>query len=316
MRERVWGYAEAVFESQADIASVAGELDGFAELLRASADLRAALTSATISAPTRTAIVYDLVAGKISAPVAGLLSFAAQNGPAGDYAVDVSALAAAAAGRRDGRVTGYEGPLGRVSALERSDGYATAVLVAVPAGSYLGNIEEDLFRFMRVVEGNEALADALTATELPGEVRQRLVSDLLSSKVSLETVRLAAYPASICRPRDYLTLLAALVQRVAAESHRRVAEVSAAVELDESQSERLAAVLRRLAGYDVEVRVTRDPELLGGFVATVGGTVVDGSLRHRLQRAKELLFAPPIASPGAKGLGETGVQERSERTFN
>ncbi|MGC8626685.1 MAG: F0F1 ATP synthase subunit delta, partial [Acidimicrobiales bacterium] len=265
---------------------------------------------------TRTAIVYDLVAGKVSAPVAGLLSFAAQNGPAGDYADDVSALAAAAAGRRDARVAGYEGPLGRLSALERADGYATAVLGTVPAGPSLGNIEEDLFRFMRVVEGNEPLAEALTASELPGQVRQRLVWDLLSSKVSPESVRLAAYPARICRPRDYLTTLAALVQRVAAESHRRVAEVSAAVELDACQRERLAAVLRRLAGYDVEVRVTQNPELLGGFVATVGGTVVDGSLRRRLQRAKELLFAPPVAQPGAKGPGEAGVQVRSERTFN
>jgi F-type H+-transporting ATPase subunit delta len=42
----------------------------------------------------------------------------------------------------------------------------------------------------------------------------------------------------------------------------------------------------------VEVRVTIDPAVLGGFVATIGDTVVDGSVRHRLDILKERLVMP------------------------
>ena len=51
-----------------------------------------------------------------------------------------------------------------------------------------------------------------------------------------------------------------------------------------------------MAGQRVEVRVVVDPSVLGGFVATIGDTVVDGSVRHRLDLLKERLVlseAPP-----------------------
>jgi F-type H+-transporting ATPase subunit delta len=318
VRERVWGYAEAIFEEhKASSARVglAAELAGFAALLYASDDLRGALTSGTISAPIRTAIVHDLVAAKVSGAALGLLTYAAQNGPAGDYADDVKTLATAALAIQDHGEPRYEGPLGRASALERLDGYATAVLRAVPSqlprsrrGASLGDIEEHLFRFMRTVEGNEALAGSLCAGELPGQVRQAIVRDLLEGRAVAEATRMAVYAARSGRARHYLTLLAALVERVAAEGQRRLAVVRVAGELADSQRERLASSLRKLVGYDVEVRVIHAPELLGGFVATVGGTVVDGSLRRRLDLVGELLATPPGSSHGVAEQAQPGGQ--------
>jgi F-type H+-transporting ATPase subunit delta len=43
------------------------------------------------------------------------------------------------------------------------------------------------------------------------------------------------------------------------------------------------------------VRVIVDPTVLGGFVATIGDTVVDGSARHRLDLLKERLEMPEAA---------------------
>ncbi len=317
MRERVWGYAEAIFEElrgSPAMVGLAAELRGFSEVLKVSDDLRGVLTTDTISAPTRTAIVHDLVAAKVSGPVLGLLSFAAQAGPAGDYAGDVRALATAAGAIRDHGEPRYQGPLGRASALDRLDGYATAVLAAVPSqptrsgrSTGLGDIEEHLFRFMRTVEGSEALVGTLCLGELPGEVRQAIVKDLLEGRAVAEATRMAGYAARTGRARDYLALLGALVERVAAEGQRRVAVVEVAGELGATQRQRLASSLRKLTGYDVEVRVTQAPKLLGGFVATVGGTVVDGSLRRRLEVARELLATPPGSPHRMAEQGQLGV---------
>ena len=94
------------------------------------------------------------------------------------------------------------------------------------------------------------------------------------------------------RPRDYEALLSHLVDRVAAESNRRLAEVRTAVDLDDDRRSQLAEALSRVAGRPVDVRVTVDPAVLGGFVATIGDTVVDGSTRHRLELLKERLDTP------------------------
>ena len=62
--------------------------------------------------------------------------------------------------------------------------------------------------------------------------------------------------------------------------------------LDEDRRQHLAAALSLVAGHPVEVRLTLDPSVLGGFVATMGDTVVDGSIKHRLELLKDRLATP------------------------
>jgi F-type H+-transporting ATPase subunit delta len=182
--------------------------------------------------------------------------------------------------------------LGRLAAAERIDGYVTAVLEDLEDRAVVGDIEDELFRFMRIVDGSEELRSALTSRDVSVEARRSLVQDLLGPRARPATVRLAAYVTEVGRPRDYEVLLAHLVDRVAAESNRRVAEVRAAIDLDDEQRRHLAGALNRIVGRDVEVRVTVDPAVLGGFVATIGDVVVDGSARHRLDLLKERLAMP------------------------
>jgi F-type H+-transporting ATPase subunit delta len=61
------------------------------------------------------------------------------------------------------------------------------------------------------------------------------------------------------------------------------------VPLDESQRTRLAAALSQATGKRVEVKVIVDEKVLGGIVARVGDTVIDGTIRHRLEQLKETI---------------------------
>jgi len=40
---------------------------------------------------------------------------------------------------------------------------------------------------------------------------------------------------------------------------------------------------------NIEVKVIIDPTVMGGVVATIGDTVIDGTVRHRLEQLKEML---------------------------
>ena len=102
--------------------------------------------------------------------------------------------------------------------------------------------------------------------------------------------------------RDLVGTFEWLAELAAQERGRRVAEVRSAVELDESERLRLSAALQRTAGHPVEVRVQVDPSVIGGMTVAIGDTVIDGSVRHRLDQLRETL-APSSGMPVPGGLG-------------
>ena len=196
MHERVRGYTDAVLEELGrDTGTVAAELRGFVDLLASSNDLRRALGDTSLPEAVRRTIVQQLLAKKVAAPTLQLLSFAVQSGPSADYLADAAGIAAATEAKRDGKILLDEGQLGRTAAAERLEGYATAVLAGVKE-RHLGDIEDELFRFMRIVEGNDELRAALTTSEQPPTVRQAIVHDLLGRRATPQSTQMASYAAA------------------------------------------------------------------------------------------------------------------------
>jgi len=293
VRQSTRGYADGVAE-RGEPAQLAADLASVAAVVRGSDDLRRVLTDPAVPVAARRGVVADLFGSRVGRDTARLLSFVVTNGRAGETLDDIELLAA----RFDGTAPA-EGILGHKAAEERVEGYATALLEELGERE-LGEVEDELFRFHRVVTGSEDLLAALSSRDLPASARRSVVTDLLAGKASPTTTALAAYATQVGRPRDYEALLEAMVARVAAETNRRLAEVRSAIELDESQTTNLAAALSRALGHDVEVRVTVDPSVVAGFVATVGDTVVDGSARHQLEVLRERLTTPEAFTTGER----------------
>ena len=293
MRESIRGFFDAVMETAAAEgrgATVAGDLGALVSAVESSEDLRAVLSDPGLPARTRRSVLTDLLEGRADAATVSLVAYAVEADRAPEAVGNLGVLAALATApsRAESDI------LGRSAARDRIDGYATAVLAPLRGQSELGHVEDELFRFARLVEGSPELTAVLTDREVPAERRAGLVADLLSGKASATSTRLASYAARYGRPRDYVATVGWLVDRVAAEGNRRVAEVRSAVALDDEQRARLGQALARITGRAVEVRVNVESELLGGFVASVGDTVVDGSARHRLEQLKERLSLPHV----------------------
>jgi F-type H+-transporting ATPase subunit delta len=172
---------------------------------------------------------------------------------------------------------------------DRINGYASALLSVAKAEGNLDEVEDELFRFARSLEGSDALRNALTDELVPAERRQAIVEDLLGGKASPTTTQLVNLVVGAGRGRDLPAIIAKLVERAASEKELAVAEVRSAVPLSEDQRARLAAALANATGKQVEVKVVVDPSVLGGLVATVGDTVIDGTVRSRLDQLKALL---------------------------
>ncbi len=107
-----------------------------------------------------------------------------------------------------------------------------------------------------------------------------------------DTLQLCAYVLRAGRARDLVGALESLVELAAAERGRRLADVRSAVELDEDERDRLTAALARIARRPVELRVHIDPSVIGGLSIIVGDTIIDGTVRHRLEQLRESLLQP------------------------
>ena len=172
---------------------------------------------------------------------------------------------------------------------DRVDGYAQGIFEIAKSEGSLETVENELFQFSQLFQGNEQLREKLTDQTLPVEKRQAIVEDLLGQKASPLTVNVISFIVGAGRARELPEIIGRLVERAAAEREHEVAEVRSRIPLDEEQRRRLTEALERATGKKIELKVIRDPTVIGGVVARVGDTVIDGTVRHRLEQLREAL---------------------------
>jgi F-type H+-transporting ATPase subunit delta len=63
-------------------------------------------------------------------------------------------------------------------------------------------------------------------------------------------------------------------------------EITSAIELDEGTTESLARQIAERAGRKVKLATRVDPDILGGLVVRVGNSVLDASIRNRLEQLR------------------------------
>ena len=176
-----------------------------------------------------------------------------------------------------------------ISSSDRIQGYARALFELARAEGTLDEVEDELFRFARSFESNDALRNALTDEQIPAEKRQTIVEDLLGGKATATTTQLVSMVIGAGRGRDLPAIVDTLVDRASSAKNLELAEVRSAIALTDDQKQRLAAALANATGKQVNLKVVVDPTVLGGLVATVGDTVIDGTVRTHLDQLKSRL---------------------------
>ncbi len=169
------------------------------------------------------------------------------------------------------------------------EGYAKALFEVARAEGSLDEVEDELFRFARSYENSESLRNALIDEMIPAGKRQAIVEDLLGGKSTATTVQLVSMVVGSGRGRDLPAIIDQLVERASSAKNLEVAQVRSAIALTDDQQTRLSAALANATGKQVNLKVVVDPSVLGGIIATVGDTVIDGSVRTRLDQLKARL---------------------------
>jgi F-type H+-transporting ATPase subunit delta len=166
-------------------------------------------------------------------------------------------------------------------------GYAEALFRVVQAEGNLDVVEDELFRFAKVLEANHDLKQVLSDHSIERSQRMKILEELLGDKVMPQTLGLLEFIVAQGRGRQLPQILDRLTDLAAEARQSVVAEVRSAVPLDDEQRRELAAALSKATGKQVEIKVLIDPAVIGGVVAKVGDTVIDGTVRRRLEQLRE-----------------------------
>ncbi len=170
---------------------------------------------------------------------------------------------------------------------DRITSYAEAVLSVAAAEANGGEVEDEMFRFARAVEGSDDLRMTLSEPTIPAARRQQIVEDLLGPQATRATVGLVSMVVAAGRSADLGRIADKVVELSASRRAKAVAEVRSVIDLSPDQQTRLATALKSATGKDVEIKVVIDETLMGGLLVQIDDEVIDGTVRTRLKQLRE-----------------------------
>lgn len=149
------------------------------------------------------------------------------------------------------------------------------------------------------------MADLSAMLEYSADLRNFVKSPLISTDKQQQALEALSDKAGFNQlTRNFLLLLAenrrlymlgAAVKAVKDESAKRRGEISADVQtaaaLSDSQTKALQETIAKALGRNVAMNVTINKDLIGGLVVQVGSTLVDASVKNKIQRLSRAMMA-------------------------
>ena len=255
------GRLEAIPADAERLAAIADEVLAVAGLLRREIGLRRALADSARSGEERAGLLRTILGRQVGAE-----------------ALDVLSTLVAGRWARASELLDATERLGVDALLANADQRGT-----------LADVEDQLFRFAKIVQGDPQLAGVLSDPTAEVERRATLVRALLEGRADPVTVRLAEVSLAGFGGRSFDASLARLVELAAERRDRYVAYVTVAAPLTEEEERRLGARLSEMYRRDVSLKITVEPEVLGGMRVQVGHDLYDGTVARRLTETRTAL---------------------------
>lgn len=259
---RAWFDSMVSTSDDTTLGTLGEELAAASRLLHRERVLRRHLADSSTSAETREGLVVRLFSGQVGQPTQDTLRTVA--GARWSRSLDL---------------------LNTVEMLAR-----VPLIVRAERAGNADEIEDELFRFSRILESEPRLAGLLTDVSVPSQQREQLLDNVIADKTRPVTRDLLVQVIASPRGRQLQDVVEEVAELAAARREESVAHVRAAAALTEEQERRLGDVLSRIYGRHVMVRVDVDPAVVGGLVIRVDDEVIDGSVAGRLARARHELL--------------------------
>lgn len=248
-------------ESAAALTTIARELYAIADVLVENPRLRRALADVASAPEARVSLLEAVFAGKV-----------------GEHALKVASAAVALR---------WSSPWDLTDSLEATGD--DSLFAAAEKNRELDQVEDELFRFERILQGDGEVIGLLDEQNIEAARRNAFLDALVGGKVSDPTLELLHHAVASDRKRSILLAIDNLLEQAAERQDRSIARVVSASPLSDEQQQRLSATLGEMYGRAISLRMALDPSLRGGVVIRIGDEVIDGSVAARLVEARSAL---------------------------
>jgi F-type H+-transporting ATPase subunit delta len=255
--------ALAQLEAKLPTASLqlAKELFGILGMVDSSAGLRRALTDPSRNGDEKSALVRQLVGGKVSADAADIAGGLASSrwANARDIGDALETLAATVV----------------ISVAENKSAVSASGITG------LEELENDLFSFNQAAASSHEVQRALSEPQASSAAKAAFAEKLVPGASEEAKVLIAQ---AVTQPRGIkpTRLVQRFAELAAKRQQRWIATVSVTRPLTQTQLARLQAGLNALYGRELKVNVNVDPALIGGIRVQVGDEVLDASVLTKL----------------------------------
>ena len=168
--------------------------------------------------------------------------------------------------------------------------YAKSLLEMATEDNAVAVVEGDFQTVKQAIAGSRDLQSFLATPIIDDHRKERILTEIFAGKVSPLVERFIALMARKGRSSQLPDIVEAfedLLDRMRAITPARI---TTAVALDPEQRSRIEQQLSKMSGRTLRAEYQIDPTLIGGFQALFEDRMIDGSIRHQLDRLRESLI--------------------------
>ncbi|MES2376242.1 MAG: ATP synthase F1 subunit delta [Bacteroidota bacterium] len=165
--------------------------------------------------------------------------------------------------------------------------YAKSIIDLSQEQKALEDVKNDMLFFLKTLRANAQLVAVLSNPIISHQKKLAILTALFEDKMN--KVTLAFFKLMINKGRGDVLYTTAheFVNQYDVLKHITQATVVSATTLSEANKAKILAEIKTAVGGEVFLEAKVDPELIGGFVLTVGDKQVDTSIANNLKKLKK-----------------------------
>lgn len=170
-----------------------------------------------------------------------------------------------------------------------ADRYAGSLIEIATEEKNLAEVEAD-FQLVRItIDSSRDLQNLLATPIVDARRKEAILEEIFSGKVSAVVGRFIGLLARKGRAEHLRDTIEAFNRLLDESRNIAPATITTAVALDRDQRAQIERHLGELSGRTLRPEYLVDPSLVGGFQAMFEDRMVDASVRHQLDRLRDVL---------------------------
>ncbi|MFO7446102.1 MAG: ATP synthase F1 subunit delta [Ignavibacteriaceae bacterium] len=165
--------------------------------------------------------------------------------------------------------------------------YAISLLETAKEKKNVDTVSTDMELVVSVIDSNRHLKLMLDSPVVKPKVKKSILSDIFRGKIDEDSLKFIVFVVEKNREEFLLSILRKYLELK--DEHLGIVNVKikAAQEFSDEQSKQLKGRFESLLNKQVRFKFEIDKSIIGGFIARIGDTVYDASIKHQLNILKK-----------------------------